>query len=160
MIDAIDNAAGLTPDDALFSARRLREEFVNGAEQCRISVLQPANDQGLPSVLRVALARRMAQLNADDALIAAYDAQLAALDPDAGLQALATGSHQLPQPLAAIARQADKITLTPFDAEENDLRLLTQAGLNNAQIVALSELIAFVNFQTRIASGLRLMRSV
>jgi uncharacterized protein YciW len=36
---------------------------------------------------------------------------------------------------------------------------LQQAGLNNAQIVALSELIAFVNFQTRVAAGLRLMRS-
>ena len=62
MTDAMDKAAGLSPDDALFRARRFRPEFVEGAELCRLSVLQPANDQGLAPALRVALARRLAAL--------------------------------------------------------------------------------------------------
>ena len=62
MIDAMDKAAGLSEDDALFTARRFRPEFVQGAEACRLSVLQPANDQGLGRDLRLALARRMAAL--------------------------------------------------------------------------------------------------
>lgn len=159
MIDAMDKAAGLSPDDALFSARRFRPDFVQGAELCRLSVLMPATDQGLATGLRVALARRMAALNADQILTAEYDAQLAVLDPTEQLLAVAQGATDLDEPLATIARHVDLITLTPIKAEARDITLLEQAGLNNPQIVALSELIAFVNFQTRVATGLRLMRS-
>lgn len=159
MIDAIDKAAGLSPDDKLFSARRFRPEFVEGAELCRLSVLQPANDQGLAADLRLALARRMAALNGDHPLIAAYDALLAEYQPSEHIQALADGATPAEQTLAAIARHADFVTLTPLEATASDITLLEQAGLSNPQIVALSELIAFVNFQTRVVTGLRLMRS-
>ncbi|WP_017349174.1 CMD domain-containing protein [Pantoea sp. A4] len=160
MIDAIDKAAGLTPQDQLYAARRFRPEFVSGAEQCRDAVLQPASDQGLSSALRLALAQRIAALNNDAALVAEYRELLAAQQPDATLLALAAGETELAQPLAAVARQADRVTLTPSLAEANDMALLAEAGLNNPQIVALSELIAFVNFQTRVAAGLRLLRSL
>nr|WP_210308016.1 hypothetical protein [Aminobacter niigataensis] len=155
----MDKAAGLSLNDARFSARRFRPEFVEGAELCRLSVLTPANDQGLARDLRVALARRMATLNADEALIAQYDAQLAELDPSRRLSALAEGATDLAEPLATIARHVDLVTLSPIKAEESDIARLAEAGLNNPQIVALSELIAFVNFQTRVAAGLRLMRA-
>lgn len=160
MIDAIDKAAGLSPDKALFNVRRFRPAFVQGAEQCRLSVLQPANDQGLANDLRVALACRMAVLNKDPALAAEYETQLAALQPAEPLLALAAGETALAEPLAAIVRHVDLVTLTPAKAQAEDIRRLEQAGLDNPQIVALSELIAFVNFQTRVAAGLRLMRSL
>ncbi|TGU93197.1 hypothetical protein EN794_032585 [Mesorhizobium sp. M00.F.Ca.ET.151.01.1.1] len=158
MIDAMDKAAGLSPEDALFAARRFRPEFVKGAEECRLSVLRPANDQGLSPNLRLALARRMAELNADPVLVAEYDVQLAQLGPTEQLLALARGETDFEEPLATIARHVDLVTLTPKKAEARHIVLLAQAGLNNPQIVALSELIAFVNFQTRVATGLRLMR--
>jgi len=159
VIDAMDKAAGLSPNDALFNARRFRPEFVQGAEICRLSVLLPANDRGLAPGLRIALALRMAALNADQALITEYGTQLAYLEPTEQLLALAQGATDLDEPLATIARHVDLITLTPNKAEANDITRLAEAGLNNPQIVALSELIAFVNFQTRVAAGLRLMRS-
>ncbi|MEJ6781041.1 CMD domain-containing protein [Aminobacter sp. Piv2-1] len=159
MIDAMDKAAGLSTNDAVFSARRFRPEFVEGAELCRISVLQPKIDQGLAPSLRVALAHRMAVLNADQALIAEYSALLAAHDPSAELLALAQGTTDLNEPLATIARHVDLITMTPIEAEASNIAKLAEAGLDNPQIVALSELIAFINFQTRVATGLRLMRS-
>ena len=159
MIDAMDKAAGLSPDDALFAARRFRPEFVQGAEECRLSVLQPTNDQGLAPNLRVALARRMAALNADPVLMAEYDVQLAQLGPTEQLLSLAHGETALEGPLATVARHVDLVTLTPKKAEADHIVLLAQAGLDNPQIVALSELIAFVNFQTRVATGLRLLRS-
>ncbi|MER8755699.1 MULTISPECIES: hypothetical protein [unclassified Mesorhizobium] len=154
----MDKAAGISPNDALFAARRFRPEFVQGAEECRLSVLQPANDQGLAPNLRVALARRMAALNADPVLMAEYDVQLAQLGPTEQLRALARGETDLDEPLATIARHVDLITLMPKKAEASHIALLAAAGLNNPQIVALSELIAFVNFQTRVATGLRLLR--
>lgn len=159
MTDAMDKAAGLLPSDELFGARRFRPEFVEGAELCRASVLLPTNDLGLAPDLRVALARRMAKLNADHALVEQYDAQLAEFDPSEQLQSIAQGRMELPEPLATIVRHADLVTLTPIKAEVNDIARLAAAGLNNPQIVALSELIAFINFQTRVAAGLRLMRS-
>ena len=54
MTDAIDKAAGLSPEDALYATRRFRPEFVDGAELCRLSVLKPANDQGLAADFTVA----------------------------------------------------------------------------------------------------------
>ncbi|MEZ3498620.1 CMD domain-containing protein [Pantoea sp. KPR_PJ] len=159
MSDAIDRAAGLTPEEALYQTRRLRPEFVEGAEACRLSVLTPEDEQGLPADLRVALAQRMAMLNQDAPLQQAYQAQLATLNPSEALLALAAGDEVSEEPLATIVRHADLVTQQPIRATEQHIRLLEQAGLSNPQIVALSELIAFVNFQTRVAAGLRLMRS-
>lgn len=160
MSDAIDKAAGLTPDDALYHTRRLRPVFVDGAEQCRQSVLLPQDGLGLGAALRLALARRIAALNEDAALVAEFDAQLAQQQPDAAELALAAGETPADARLAALARHTDLVTLTPARARESDIRLLEQAGLSSPQIVALSELIAFVNFQSRVAAGLRLMRSL
>lgn len=157
--DAMDKAAGLSSNDAIYAARRFRPDFVKGAELCRISVLTPANDLGLPSALRVALACRMAALNRDDALVEQYAAQLADLAPSPQFEALARGSVELEEPLATIARHADMVTSTPKVAEAGDIARLVAAGLSNPQIVALSELIAFVSFQVRVAAGLRLMRA-
>lgn len=159
MSDAIDRAVGLNAEDALYGTRRLRPEFVDGAEQCRVSVLAPNDDQGLAPDVRFALAQRMAKMNGDAELQRDYQAQLAALQPSDALLALATGASDLAEPLATIARHADLVTQQPMNATEQHIRLLEQAGLSNPQIVALSELIAFVNFQTRVAAGLRLLRS-
>lgn len=158
MIDAIDKAAGLAADDALYRTRRFRPEFVEGAELCRLSVLHPENDQGLSAGWRLAVALRIATLNADAALVAEYSAQLAALTPDDALLAFASAAPVSGEPLATLARHVDRVTLTPGKAEASDIARLAGAGFNNPQIVALSELIAFVNFQTKVASGLRLMR--
>jgi uncharacterized protein YciW len=159
MSDAMDRAAGLTLQEALYRTRRLRPEFVDGAEQCRASVLTPADDQGLAAELRLALALRMAKLNQDAALQHDYQTQLARYQPAATLLALAEGAQPADEPLATLARHTDLITQQPMQATEQHIRLLEQAGLTAPQIVALSELIAFVNFQTRVAAGLRLLRS-
>lgn len=158
MIDAIDKAAGLTSEDEVYRARRFRPEFVDGANLCRQSVLIPEDDQALSPALRVALAHRMAVLNNEAQLIATYATQLAEHKTDATLQALANGEKTLPEPLATLAHHADFITLTPGEATVDDITRLENAGLTQGQIVAVSELIAFVNFETRIVSGLRLMR--
>lgn len=159
MIDAIDQAVGLSSEDRLWRTRRQRPEFVNGAEQCLQSVLAPQDDQGLTADLRVALALRIAILNNDSALQQDYQAQWVQYSPSQALQDLANGSHTLAEPLATLARHTDLVTQYPAQATEHNIRLLEQAGLSNGQIVALSELIAFVNFQTRIVAGLRLLRS-
>lgn len=159
MSDAIDRVVGLMPEDALALTRRQRPEFVNGAEQCLQSVLAPQDDQGLAVDLRLALALRIATLNNDTALVQDYQAQLAQYQPSASLVSLSRGEHNLEGPLATLARHADMVSASPTQATEAHIRLLEQAGFSNPQIVAVSELIAFVNFQTRVIAGLRLLRS-
>lgn len=159
MSDAIDRAVGLLPEDTLALTRRQRPEFVSGAEQCLQSVLAPQDDQGLAIDLRLALALRIATLNNDSALQQDYQAQLAQHQPSDALQALARGEHSVAEPLATLARHSDMVTQSPAQATESNIRLLEQAGFSNGQIIALSELIAFVNFQTRVVAGLRLLRS-
>ncbi|WP_349295296.1 esterase (plasmid) [Thioclava sp. 'Guangxiensis'] len=159
MSDALDLAAGLKPHDPVYRARRARPEFVEGAEICRASVLAPEHGLGLDGDLRHALALRMARLNEDEALVAQYSEALAHLDPLDPLVALGNGATGLEAPHAAIARHVDMVTLTPWQAGPEHIRALEAAGLSSPQIIALSELIAFVNFQTRVAAGLRLLRS-
>ncbi|WP_312794743.1 hypothetical protein [Tianweitania sp.] len=158
-MDAIDLAAGLLEGDALHVLRRRRPEFVGGAEACRAAVLHPQSKHGLGRDLRAALACRMVRLNADDELTSEYQAILQSLAPSQELLVLAEGGRMTVEPLATIARHVDLVTLTPTEAQADHIRRLEAAGLTNPQIVALSELIAFVNFQTRVVAGLRLLRS-
>ncbi|MDB6453026.1 CMD domain-containing protein [Falsirhodobacter sp. 20TX0035] len=150
MTDAIDQAAGLDGTDPRHALRRRRPEFVEGAEACRASVLHPADDLGLSAGLRNALAHRMALLNKDDTIAAQYVVM-------EDFSAVASGATDLPEPLNTIARHVDMVTADPTSATAEHIRRLEAAGLSAPQIVALSELIAYVNFQVRVVAGLRLL---
>ena len=158
--DSLDRAAGLQASDTLFDLRRKRPEFLNGAEVCRPSVLAPKDEAGISAAIRAAFACRMARQNEDAALIDPYQAMLSAAAPASNERAIADGAdaQTLDAPYDAIARHSDLITRTPNKATADDIARLVQAGLSNQQIVALSELIGFVNFETRVATGLRLLR--
>lgn len=153
-LDAIDLAVGAKDGGALHALRQMRPEFVTGAEACRIAVINPATDQGLSQHLRAALAARMARMNEDASLVDQYDALTSS-----ELESIAKGitPDALREPEASIVRHVDMVTKKPITATADDIEKLAKAGLSNPQIVALSELIAFVNFQTRITHGLRLM---
>lgn len=62
-----------------------------------------------------------------------------------------TGDSQLD----AEIRHADLLTTRPVDARQSDLQALKDAGLTPAGIVSLSQTIAFVSYQLRLAAGLR-----
>jgi uncharacterized protein YciW len=52
----------------------------------------------------------------------------------------------------------DCVTMTPDSATQADLDRLLAAGLTPHAIVSLSQLIAYVNFQSRVRAGLRMLR--
>ncbi|WP_240775838.1 hypothetical protein [Nissabacter sp. SGAir0207] len=155
-LDVIDRLLHLTPGDARWQLRRERPEFVEGANACRDSVLTPQDDQGISPALRQALALRMARLIGNAAQIENYQAGLA--DEYAPL---AAGEGVAPEGslLAAVVAHCDNVTLAPAQAQEADIRRLEQAGLNAGQIVALAELIAFVNFESRVVTGLQALEN-
>lgn len=156
---ALDLAAGISPGTSLFAARRERPDFVSGAEECRRTVLYPKDGLGLAPDLRLAVALRIARAGADRDLAAGYEAERVGLAPDAMLDRFAAGATaDLPVPLAVLAAHVDMVTLGPQAAGPGYIARLTAAGFDTPQIVALSELIAFVNFELRIAAGLRLLK--
>lgn len=150
--DAMDRAAGLDPAGEVFALRAHRPAYVEGAELCRASVLAPADDLGFGAPLRAAIARRVALTSGNPALIDGYPAP-----EDPALAVLATGEAPVDPLHAALAAHADMIARDPGRATAENLAALQEAGLNVPQIIALSELLAYVCFQIRVAHGLSLL---
>lgn len=150
--DAISLAAGLAHDSPLHTIRAFRPEFVEGAQACRAAVLVPEDDLGLDTELRNAIARRVASGADNPQLLSGYP-----MPKTAELAALAQGRIVTTPALIALAYHTDMIAANPGKATAADLNTLQQVGYSVAQIVALSELLAYVCFQIRVAHGLKLL---
>jgi uncharacterized protein YciW len=59
--------------------------------------------------------------------------------------------------LAALLVHTDLLTEHPAEATRDDLAALHAVGLDTTDIVTAAQLIAFVNFQLRVAAGLALL---
>ncbi|TIN07317.1 MAG: hypothetical protein E5Y59_17260, partial [Mesorhizobium sp.] len=58
---------------------------------------------------------------------------------------------------AEIVRHADRLTLAPREATRAHVDALREVGVTDADIVRLSELAAFVNYQVRVIAGITLI---
>jgi uncharacterized protein YciW len=156
----IETLAAVPAETRLGQALTMRAEILRLSEAAHDAVLLPREPGGLSHGLRAALAARMCRHVGDDALAAHYDSYLAhSGDLDVASLAHADGTcgHQLQD---AMARHADLLTLAPRQATRNDIEVLKTAGLGEADIVRLSELAAFVNYQLRVIAGLKLLKQV
>lgn len=161
-LDQIDILSGLKEGSELYAIRRERPEFVEGTELCRETVLSPNHGFGLSHALRAALASRMARFIGREDLAAVYDLILDDAGGDPDLAAIASGAETAAADAftSAVIRHADLVTKTPRDNSRADIERLEKAGLTNPQIIALSELIAFVNYEARVLVGLSLLEEV
>lgn len=123
---------------------------------CRRSVLAPDCDLGISPPLRRAIAARVCRIAGQEALAAEYADGLEAVP------AMVASGANLPGggAEAAMAAQADLVSAAPARAGRSDIEALRAAGLVDAQIVALSELIAFANYECRVRHGLDLIGAV
>ena len=153
--DAIDLAARLDPEGQTFALRGRRPEYVAGAEACRAAVLAPQDDLGLAAPLRAAVARRVALTAGNEALLAGY-----AIPESPAYRALATGDMPANPLQRALAIHADLIAVAPGESGPEHLQALQEAGLSVPQVIALSELLAYVCFEIRVAHGLSLLQEV
>lgn len=158
--NVIETLAGVAPGTALGAAVAQRAEILALSEASHDAVIMPRAPGGLGHGARAALAARMARLHRDEALAAHYDACLArAGTTDELLRAADPVSEAVFDPrLGAMVRHIDLLTLAPRDARHDDIEALRRAGLDDADIVRLSELAAFVNYQVRVIAGLKLLR--
>ncbi len=130
----------------------LSPELVSDVSAFRDAVLNPEDDLGLPSAMRWRLAARIAGWLGDEDLAAAYR-RVCATNEDAVFI-----SKELQKNLEeAIIAYANKVTNHLKSVSREDIDELVLAGLNTPQVVALSELFAFVNFECRLRMGLDAM---
>ena len=146
--------AGLRPDGEVAKAAMRRANIIQLSQAAEDAVLRPKDFGAFEHDLRAALAARVARLAADDILAEHY---LSGAGDRANLADPAeTGkAHQLETVLAFV----DKVTNRTRDIVADDVVQLQAAGMSDADIVRLCELVAFLAYQLRVIAGLRLMQS-
>jgi uncharacterized protein YciW len=153
----IETLASVRPGTALADAMEKRAEILRLSEAAHDAVLLPRDPGGLSHGLRAALAARMARQNSNAALAGHYDTLVAGANEPA-TASLADPKNNVSEPrLAEIVRHADRLTLAPRDATRAHVEALRGVGVNDADIVRLAELAAFVNYQVRVIAGLKLL---
>jgi uncharacterized protein YciW len=146
--DVIDALAGIS-GGPLAELRRQRPDVVKHLQGSDDVIFAPQDDGGLTRAERAGAALRIATLLRDGVLEAHYRGRLAALgaaDPLAGARG------------AAVAAHVGRVTTNPDGAAKADIDALLAAGLTPHAVVSLSQLIAFVNFQSRVLAGLRMLK--
>ena len=147
--DVIDRAAGLASGDPLHTARRFRAKVVDATQASHDALLmQPVPGLSPADRLRVAV----------HACEAAGAMSLA--DHYADLLASAEGERAPPSPaLPAMLQFAATLTTDPRRGDRAAIAALKTAGLDDAAIVALAQLVAFLSYQVRVVAGLQALRS-
>ena len=146
--DVIDTLAGIS-GSALAELRRQRPDVVKHLQGSDDAIFAPKDDGGFTRAEREAAALRIATLLRDGALEEHYRRRLAVLGDTSPLN----GAHG-----AAVMAHVDRVTTSPDSATKSDIDGLLAAGLSPHAVVSLSQLIAYVNFQSRVLAGLRMLR--
>ncbi len=153
----IETLVSVKPGSALAEAMEKRAEILRLSEAAHDAVLLPRNPGGLSHGLRAALAARMARQNHNEALARHYDALVERAGEPATAPLSSPGTTAEDPRVAEIVRHADRLTVAPREATRADIEALRTSGVADADIVRLSELAAFVNYQVRVIAGLALI---
>lgn len=160
--DCIDTALGIAADSPLDALRRRRDKVRDGTQDSFDALFDPA----LPARElrdRLLVALHGARLSDAPELAAHYRRRLLQLPADAALlEALERGQEATlaDTRLRAMLDYARTLLLRPLEGDRAALEALAAAGLDTAQTVALSQLIAFLSYQARLAAGLRALAAL
>lgn len=187
IIDVIDHLAGIQPGSPLDKLRDLRPAAREHAQRGFDALFTPEDPGEVTLVERDAVAAFVAGLHRDAAVARFYADRLAELAPgllgvvEAEVEAgTTTGPYGVyPEPLAtesdegpryrvripgelgvrltAAFEHAHLLVFRPREASERALDELAEAGWGPTAVVTLSQLVAFLAFQVRVVSGLRLL---
>lgn len=150
--NVLERAAGVPDRGPLAEAVAFRGRLMALTQQSHDAALRPADPGGLDHGLRAALACRIARICGDGPLAEQY-AAMAEGTPAAGYcDPITTGSDPAAR---AILAYADKVTRSPAAASGGDIDALREAGVAEPDIVRLAGLVAFVNYQLRVAQVMR-----
>ena len=144
--DLLEAIIGVAPGSALSQLRALRPEIVRHTQGSHDVLLSPVEPGGLPLAERALVAARVAELSGHAELARHYRKLIA----DRGA----------PPPslrLDTILDHVEQVTTSPAAALPEHIQKLRDVGLNERDIVALTQIVAFVSYQVRVAVGLSLL---
>ncbi|MFB2566065.1 CMD domain-containing protein [Rhizobium sp. IMFF44] len=153
----IETLVSVKPGSALAEAMEKRAEILRLTEAAHDAVLLPRDPGGLSHGLRAALAARMARQNHNEALARHYDTLVARAKEPSTAPLADPDMTAADERTAEIVRHADRLTVAPREVSRADIEALRARGVADADIVRLSELAAFVNYQVRVIAGLALI---
>lgn len=158
----IPRAAGVRVGSAAATVLTARERVLELSQNSHDALLAPTDPGGLSLPLRAALATRVATINADGALIDHYRALLDAADETSqSIVSVADPTYMPPAEgdrwLTAVVAHADLLAIAPQDSNKATIEALRAAGVEDPDIVRLTQLVGFVVYQARLVAGLRLI---
>jgi len=153
--------AGIVAGSRLAATLDERREILHRSDASHEAVMTPRDPGGLSTALRATLATRIAVRNADPRLADHYRAMLEA-DTGRTPELLRLASpEEAPTGdawLVAVVRHADLLTMAPQDSGAPEVEALRAAGVVDADIVRLTQLVGFLSYQVRLAAALRLLQ--
>ena len=144
--DLLDSIIGVAPGSPLCQLRAQRPDIVRHTQGSHDVLLSPGDPGGLPLAERALAAARVAELSGHIGLAVHYRDMLAdGSDPPQG------------ERLDTILRHVARVTTAPGTALPSHIDALRAVGLDARDIVALTQIVAFVSYQVRAAAGLALL---
>ena len=161
MTDFINQLAGIGDESPLGVLRASREVTFNAAAGSYQALFAPEDPGGLSLLDRDAVAFRIARLERSPAVEAHHRARLeahgASADLVSSIESFPAPSESLDAKLVAALTHADLLTRSPRDATPEAIDALRAAGFSVRDIISLSQLIAFVSYEVRLLSMLRIL---
>jgi uncharacterized protein YciW len=144
--DLLDTIIGAAPESPISRLRAQRPDIVRHTQGSHDVLLCSANPGGLSLAERALIALRAAELSGHAALAAHYR------------NLASQRGNPPPGPrLDTIFAHVTLVTTAPRCATSAGIDALRGVGLSPTDIVALTQIVAFVSYQVRAAVGLRLL---
>lgn len=160
MTHVLEQAANVPTAGPLAEALAVRHKLMDLTQASYEAALLPGDAGQVPVTIRAALACRMARICQQAGLTQHYADLVTAYGSDADPFQIAEPGNQPPASetrLAAMVTYVDLVTQRPRDATKEDIQALSEAGIEESDIVRLAGLVAFVNYQLRVAAVLSVM---
>jgi CMD domain protein len=161
-VNIIEELAGVRLGSPLAQTLLARMDIMDLSQASYDAIIRPREPGGLSHAERAALATRMARQNANETLAEHYMGKLreACADPKLNEPILPGEVANYVNRLNAIVRHMDLLTREPSKAARTDITALKDVGISEPDIVRLSELAAFVNYQVRVIAGLKMLKDM
>ena len=144
----LQQLAEVPADGALTEARVWREAATRHSQGSYQTLFEAFGDTPPALLTRLQIAAEVAHLNANPHLAEHYRRQLRARPSLSAETSLET---------AAALNYAARVTLQPASATPAHLQALLDAGWSLPAIITLAQIVAYVNFESRLLTGLRLL---
>ncbi|WP_081101045.1 CMD domain protein [Achromobacter sp. E1] len=159
--DIVDQLVGLAPGTQTFDVRHKRDKVAAATQGSYDALFDPALP-GLPLADRLLVALYATRITPSPLLAAHYRARAVEAGVPAADIALAESGKPADAAdprLAAILEFTRKLIEKPVEGDEAALKTLPAAGVSTPAVVTLSQLIAFLSYQTRLVAGLVAMKA-